>query len=315
MAEAPSRDVLAKVRRLALLPEEVRQSRWAVSITRLTVLKSLCREPEVANRFVTYLGRKTLERVERGQKQAERLPAETARAHRQLMADAVAEMDGWIEAPTEARRQRLWELLRQLEAEQNEYRRVYGGPVRLIRDGDLLVVEYGLRCLREAHAAGVWAYQTARQYAERYDSSHGTGLIPASAPLVQDIADFWIEEFGLDREAVTAPAKGKRATGEKPASARAGKRSAGAAKKARFTYRQGQFLAFIHLYRKLHRQGPAELDMVQYFRVTPPSAHGMVVKLEELGLVTRERGVARSVRVAIPAEEIPELGDVAEPPW
>jgi repressor LexA len=81
------------------------------------------------------------------------------------------------------------------------------------------------------------------------------------------------------------------------------------------THRQGQFLAFIHLYRKLHRQGPAELDMVQYFRVTPPSVHGMVVKLEQLGLVTRERGVPRSVRVAIPEEEIPPLEDVAGPPW
>ena len=82
-----------------------------------------------------------------------------------------------------------------------------------------------------------------------------------------------------------------------------------------FTHRQGQFLAFIHLYRKLHRRGPAELDMVQYFRVTPPSVHGMVVKLEQLGLVTRERGVPRSVRVAIPEEEIPPLEDVAGPPW
>jgi hypothetical protein len=63
----------------------------------------------------------------------------------------------------------------------------------------------------------------------------------------------------------------------------------------RFTHCQGQFLAFIHLYRKLHRRGPAELDMVQFFRVTPPSVHGMVVKLEQLGLVTRERGVPRSV--------------------
>ena len=54
-----------------------------------------------------------------------------------------------LEAPTEARRLRLWELLRQLEAEQNEYRRVYGGPVRQIHDGDLLVVEYALRCLLE----------------------------------------------------------------------------------------------------------------------------------------------------------------------
>ena len=82
-----------------------------------------------------------------------------------------------------------------------------------------------------------------------------------------------------------------------------------------FTHRQGQFLAFIHLYRRLHRQGPAETDMVKFFRVTPPSAHGMVVKLEELGLVTREAGVARSIRVAIPEEEIPNLEETEGPPW
>ena len=84
---------------------------------------------------------------------------------------------------------------------------------------------------------------------------------------------------------------------------------------ATFTHRQGQFLAFIHLYRRLHRRGPAELDMVQYFRVTPPSVHGMVVKLEELGLITREPGVPRSARVAIPEEEIPRLEAVEGPPW
>ena len=82
-----------------------------------------------------------------------------------------------------------------------------------------------------------------------------------------------------------------------------------------FTHRQGQFLSFIHLYRLLHKQGPAELDMVKFFRVTPPSAHGMVVKLEELGLITREPGVARSARVAIPIEEVPELEQVEGPPW
>jgi len=75
-----------------------------------------------------------------------------------------------------------------------------------------------------------------------------------------------------------------------------------------------QFLAFIHLYRQLHRQGPAETDLVKFFGVTPPSVHGMVVKLEELGLVTRERGVPRSVRVAVPEEEIPPLEDVAGQP-
>ncbi len=84
---------------------------------------------------------------------------------------------------------------------------------------------------------------------------------------------------------------------------------------ALFTHCQGQFLAFIHLYRLLYKQGPAELDMGNFFRVTPPSVHQMVVKLEELGLITRELGVARSARVAIPIEEVPELEQVEGPPW
>lgn len=44
--------------------------------------------------------------------------------------------------------------------------------------------------------------------------------------------------------------------------------------------------------------------MVQFFRITPPSVHGMLVKLEELGLVTKEPRVLRSIRVAIPVVEI-----------
>jgi repressor LexA len=83
---------------------------------------------------------------------------------------------------------------------------------------------------------------------------------------------------------------------------------------ATFTHRQGQFLAFIHLYRKLHRRSPAELDIARYFRLTPPAVHGMIVKLDELGLITREPGMARSIRVAIPPAEIPELEDVEGPP-
>lgn len=74
-----------------------------------------------------------------------------------------------------------------------------------------------------------------------------------------------------------------------------------------FTHKQGQYLAYIHLYRKLHGQGPSELDLRKHFRVSPPTVHQMIVKLEQLGLITREPRVARSVRVAIPAEQVPDL--------
>ena len=47
-----------------------------------------------------------------------------------------------------------------------------------------------------------------------------------------------------------------------------------------FTPTQGQYLAFIHLYTRLHRRPPAETDMQEYFRVSPPSVHQMVLTLE-----------------------------------
>jgi hypothetical protein len=54
---------------------------------------------------------------------------------------------------------------------------------------------------------------------------------------------------------------------------------------------------------------------VKFFGLTPPSVHGMLVRLEELGLVTREPGVARSVRVAVPEQDIPALEDAGGRPW
>ncbi len=71
----------------------------------------------------------------------------------------------------------------------------------------------------------------------------------------------------------------------------------------KFTHRQGRFLAFIHLYGLRHKQERAALALVRCFWVTPPSGHGMIVKLGELGLSTREPGVARSGRVAIPRKK------------
>ena len=57
-------NLLRKVRKLAQLPDEARRSQFAVSITRLTVLKSLCQQPELASRFVTHLAQRTQQKVE-----------------------------------------------------------------------------------------------------------------------------------------------------------------------------------------------------------------------------------------------------------
>ncbi len=75
----------------------------------------------------------------------------------------------------------------------------------------------------------------------------------------------------------------------------------------RFTAKQGQYLAFIYFYTKVHRCAPAEADMQRYFRVSPPSVHQMVVTLDARGLIERVPGQARSIRLLVPREELPDL--------
>jgi len=74
-----------------------------------------------------------------------------------------------------------------------------------------------------------------------------------------------------------------------------------------YTPRQGQFLAFIHYYTKLNGCPPAEGDMARYFEITPPSAHQMVVTLEQHGLIERDPGRSRSIRLLVACEDLPDL--------
>jgi len=76
---------------------------------------------------------------------------------------------------------------------------------------------------------------------------------------------------------------------------------------AKYTYKQGQYLAFIHMYTKLYRRAPAESDIQMHFRVTPPSVHQMIMTLEARGLISRIPWTPRSIQVLVPIEELPEL--------
>lgn len=77
--------------------------------------------------------------------------------------------------------------------------------------------------------------------------------------------------------------------------------------KDKWTPRQGQFLAFIYHYTKVNGRPPAEADMERYFRVSPPSVHQMILRLEELGFISRVPGQGRSIHVLIPPEQLPAL--------
>ena len=74
-----------------------------------------------------------------------------------------------------------------------------------------------------------------------------------------------------------------------------------------FTEKQGQYLAYIYAYTRLHRRPPAEADMQQYFRVSPPSVHQMVLTLERAGFIRKKPRIARSIELLIDPEHLPDL--------
>jgi repressor LexA len=75
----------------------------------------------------------------------------------------------------------------------------------------------------------------------------------------------------------------------------------------KYTQKQGQYLAFIYYYSKIQGQPPAEADMQQYFEVTGPTVHQMVLSLEKRGLIARVPGQPRTLQVLLPPEELPGL--------
>ena len=47
--------------------------------------------------------------------------------------------------------------------------------------------------------------------------------------------------------------------------------------------------------------------MQTYFRVSPPTVHQMVLTLEKRGFIARMPGQARSIRLLLGAEALPQL--------
>jgi hypothetical protein len=161
-------------------------------ITRLTNVKSLCKEPEIAARFVLHLAERTLERMQAQARPTYTDPADWAR-YQALVGEAVALIGDYLHAPSEQGQGQLRSILRSVAAVQAySGEQIWGRPLRTIHSAEVLIIEDALRCITQPWAAPYWAYQTAKDYAERYDPRYGTGLIPESLPLLDDIIAFWI---------------------------------------------------------------------------------------------------------------------------
>ena len=198
MRQKPPRAILSRVRKLARIARELSEGA-NFSITRLTTLKSLCEDPEVAAHFAVYLASHTSQRVNKISSPPHLSNSEW-KMHNELVDRAVERLGSYVERPSHSNRKALRELLHELKGVNNEYKPVPYGTVRTIRNRYVLVVEDAVQCVLSPYSAPSRVYQMARDYTERYDPRYGTGLIPESAPLVMDIVNFWCEYYSIGRD-------------------------------------------------------------------------------------------------------------------
>jgi hypothetical protein len=176
-------------RKLAALAEELRAGK-SFRVTRLTVLKRLCAEWERAAPFACYLADLSQKRFRTAPPSL--LDADRVEAFRSRIATAVSHIHGYMAAPTRDADLALRAARRELHSAQSETRDTRWATVRTIHSRDALVVENAVHCILDPRSSAAWGYRLGCDYAERYDPRHGTGLVPESAPLVREIAEFWL---------------------------------------------------------------------------------------------------------------------------
>ncbi len=188
MPQPPSAQIIQKVRKLAEIAEALRQGK-DFPVTRLTTIKSLCGDAG---------SRSSLRPVPRRENPGQDATREEPGRYRELVDRAVEELKPYVTDPTEGGKERLASLCREMEAEQDEHKKIGWNTVRMLKSMDLVVVEECLKSVIGGSESSIWAYHAARDYAERYEARYGSGLIPSSAPMVEEIAGFWRKYHGIE---------------------------------------------------------------------------------------------------------------------
>lgn len=297
-----SSQTVSKIRKLAELVIEVQTMKgFAISITRLTTLKSLCNEPKIAAQFALHIAKLIYNKI---------LNNPQLMQYKDLAVKTIEQLEKYVETGLEEDKLILRQQLSELKAIQNKHRNAsWGIVVRIIEYWDLLIIENALECVLAKGDFGYLAYQLAKDYAEGYEPRYGTGLIPSSAPMLENIVNFFCQYYFSQSmkewlESINRENEKKKAIKEEKAKALVSNLEE---LPKTYTAKQGQYLAFIYYYTKIHKQSPSQADIQKYFIATPSSVHQMLATLQKQGLIKTIPGKARSITLLLTREELPDL--------
>lgn len=188
--------IAAKIKKWIETVQELQSKdfRWAIQITRLTSIKSLCQEKRAAEEFALFLAYKIQQQMNEADR-SESFSPEEWETHKALVADAIALMEHSLANQGTEETQAINGLLRQInECQGDDIRQVHWTTVHFVRSGYLLKFEYALRCF-VTRDFPYWAYRLAREYTEVYEPGYTDGLTPKSAPRLLEVAEFWCRYY------------------------------------------------------------------------------------------------------------------------
>jgi hypothetical protein len=164
--------------RLLALADEI-AAEGNATLTRLTVLKRWFDRPARLAAFAIWMGARAIARKGKATGEA----AELFREGRKLL--------GRIDpcAP-HVDRDAAEQLHGRLQAFQNEYRHQQWGPVRIIHNWDLMLLEQALEIYLWHTNSPPRGYKLAADYCQHFDSRYGNGLNGPSRAKIQEIARF-----------------------------------------------------------------------------------------------------------------------------
>jgi hypothetical protein len=182
-----SRENIRRVQKLEDALADLREGHNSYfSITKLTSMKSLCRDEDYRKEYCVYLASLVKDNE---QNIADKVKEEKIN---KLIQQAYLVIENVAKDDSNTNMVVAKATLSRVKDFQDQYIRVKWSTVRIINSTDLLILENILQCLlSQTDIAVSYAYDATRNYVEKYNPHYGTGLIPESIPMLEKIISFW----------------------------------------------------------------------------------------------------------------------------
>ncbi len=154
MPQYPNPQIIKKVKKLSEIAEALRRGK-KFHVTRLTIIKSFCAEPEAATAFALFLAQKIQKKMRQ---------KNCPQTFRELVDRVIKELTPYMAEPTEERNARLPSLCEEMRSEQKAYMKNGWNVGRMLKLRDLVLVEECVRSVLRRSEAPFWAYHASKDY-------------------------------------------------------------------------------------------------------------------------------------------------------